>query len=90
MVGYFNIDWRMIHNISAGLYFFFYPLTIFLFSYFNRKYLSYKDWQHKVIISVAMTVVPIILMSMFTGMAIAEIAHTSLVIIYNIKLSIGD
>lgn len=90
MVGYFNIDWRVIHNISAGLYFFFYPLTIFLFSYFNRKYLSYKDWQHKVIISVAMTVVPIILMSMFTGMAIAEIAHTSLVIIYNIKLSIGD
>lgn len=89
-VGFFNIDWRMIHNTSAGLYFFFYPFTIFLFSYLNRKYLSYKDWQQKVIISISMAVIPMILMSLFKGMAIAEIAHTTLVIIYNIKLSRQD
>jgi hypothetical protein len=84
------MDWRLIHNTSAFLYFFFYPLTIFLFAYFNRKYLSYKDWKHKVIISISMAVLPIILMSLFKGMAIAEIAHTLMVIIYNIKLSLDD
>ena len=89
-VGFFSMDWRLIHNTSAFLYFFFYPLTIFLFAYFNRKYLSYKDWKHKVIISISMAVLPIILMSFFKGMAIAEIAHTLMVIIYNIKLSLDD
>lgn len=86
-VGFFNIDYRMIHNISAGLYFFFYPLTIFMFSYLNRKCMTYSDWLQKVIISTTMAVFPIILMSMFKGMAIAEIAHTFLVILYNIKIA---
>jgi len=79
-----------IHNYSAGLYFFFYPLTIFSFSHLNRKYLSYKDWLHYVILSVGMAIIPMILISMFKGMAIAEIAHTFLVILYNIKLSMSD
>jgi hypothetical protein len=89
-VGFFNMDWGAIHNYSAGLYFFFYPLTIFLFTHLNRKYLTYKDWLHNVILSVGMAVIPMIFISMFKGMAIAEISHTILVIIYNIKLSIGD
>jgi hypothetical protein len=90
MVGFYNMDWGAIHNYSAGLYFFFYPLTIFSFSHLNRKYLSYKDWLHYVILSVGMAIIPMILISMFKGMAIAEIAHTFLVILYNIKLSMSD
>jgi len=86
-VGFFNIDYRMIHNVSAGLYFFFYPLTIFLFAYFNRKHMTYSDWVHKVALSTSMTLFPILLMTMFKGMAIAEMAHTLLVIIYNIKIA---
>ena len=77
----------MIHNVSAGLYFFFYPLTIFLLAYFNRKYMTYSDWVHKVALSTSMTLFPILLMTMFKGMAIAEMAHTLLVIIYNIKIA---
>lgn len=86
-VGFFNIDYRLIHNVSAGLYFFFYPLTIFALAYFNRKRLSYSDWLHKVILSVSMCVFPVMLMYAFKGMAIAEIAHTLLAIIYNIKIA---
>lgn len=86
-VGFFNIDYRLIHNVSAGLYFFFYPLTIFLLAYFNRKYMAYSDWLQTIFLSASMTVFPIILMSMFKGMAIAEIAHTVLVIMYNIKIA---
>ena len=89
-VGVFNIDYMAIHNVSACLYFFLYPLTIFIFAYLNRKYMQYSDWLQKVLISTSMAVFPIILMSMFHGMAIAEIAHTLLVIIYNIKLSTGE
>jgi hypothetical protein len=87
IVGFFNIDYRMIHNVSAGLYFFFYPLTIFLLAYFNRKYMTYYDWLQMVILSTSMAVFPILLMWMFKGMAIAEMAHTLLVIIYNIKIA---
>jgi hypothetical protein len=90
MVGMYNMNWFIIHNLSAGFYFFFYPLTIFLFSYINRKGLSYKDWSYKVALSVSMAIIPMILLSLFKGMAIAEISHTILVIIYNIKLSNQD
>ena len=86
-VGVFNIDYMTIHNVSAGLYFFLYPLTIFIFAYLNRKYMQYSDWLQNVVISTFMAVFPIILMSMFRGMAIAEIAHTFLVILYNIKIA---
>lgn len=87
VVGVFNIDHRLIHNIAAGLYFSLYPMTIFMFAYLNRKYMQYSDWLQKVVISTSMAVFPIILMSMFHGMAIAEIAHTFLVILYNIKMA---
>ena len=87
VVGFFNLDHVIIHNVSAGLYFFFYPLTIFMFAYLNRKYMQYLDWLQNVVISTSMAVFPIILMSMFHGMAIAEIAHTFLVILYNIKIA---
>jgi hypothetical protein len=86
-VGFFNLDHEIIHNVSAGLYFFLYPLTIFIFAYLNRKYMMYSDWLQKVIISTSMAVLPIMFINMFPGMAIAEIAHTFLVILYNIKIA---
>lgn len=86
-VGFFNIDYRTIHNVSAGLYFFLYPLTIFLFAHLNRKHMTYADWIQKTSLAVSMAVFPVILMSMFKGMAIAEVAHTVLVILYNVKIS---
>ena len=49
--------------------------------------MAYSDWAHKVALSTSMAVFPIFLMYMFKGMAIAEIAHTLLVIIYNIKIA---
>jgi hypothetical membrane protein len=90
LVGYFNMNYHQIHYIFALSYFFLYPLVIFIFSHFNRKYLSYNDWVHKVVISVLMAILPLIFIYAFKGMAIAEIAHTTLVIIYNIKLSRQD
>jgi hypothetical membrane protein len=87
LVGFFNMDHRMIHNISAGIYFLLYPLTIFIFSYFNRKYMTYTDWLQTVCISVSMTIFPIVMINLFHGMAIAEIVHAILVILYNIKIS---
>ena len=86
-VGFFNMDHVMIHNVSAGLYFFLYPLTIFMFAYLNRKYMLYSDWLQKVIISTSMALLPIMFIHMFHGMAIAEIVHTFLVILYNIKIA---
>jgi hypothetical protein len=90
IVGFFNIDYRMIHNVSAGLYFFFYPLTIFLFAYFNRKYMSYSDWLQKIILSSCMALFPMLLMTVFKGKAIAEIVHTIIVMFYNIKIARHD
>ena len=87
MVGIFNLEHRMIHNVSAGIYFLLYPFSIFLFSYLNRKYMTYLDWKQTVAISASMTVFPIAMIQMFHGMAIAEVAHAVLVILYNIKIS---
>lgn len=86
LVGFFNMSYHSLHYIFALSYFFLYPLCIFIFSHFNRKYMTYKDWTQKVTISVLMTVLPILLIYMFKGMAIAEISHTLLVIAYNIKI----
>jgi hypothetical protein len=86
-VGFFNLDHKIIHNVSAGLYFFLYPLTIFIFAYLNRNYMMYSDWLQKVILSTSMAVFPMMFIHMFPGMAIAEIAHTFLVILYNIKIA---
>jgi len=49
--------------------------------------MTYADWIQKTSLAVSMAVFPVILMSMFKGMAIAEIAHTVLVILYNVKIS---
>jgi len=87
MVGFFNIDHMAIHNVSAGLYFFFYPLTIFMLAYFNRKCMHYSEWLAMMLLSASMAAFPMMLMAVFKGKAIAEIAHTALAIVYNIKIA---
>lgn len=73
-----------IHNTVAYVYFFAYPLAVFLLAHFNRKHLQYKEWKTHLIFSVAMVVVPLIFLKWFYGMAIAEIIHSSIVMLWNL------
>lgn len=75
-----------LHDITAYIYFFVYPLVIYLFAHYNRKYLKYKDWLGHVIISLSMIVFPLLFLPLFSGMAIVEIVHTIFVIIWNIYI----
>lgn len=90
IVGVFNVDYRIIHNVAAWLYFFCYPLFIFIFTYLNRANLKYKEWQSNLIISTSMIILPMIAINMFSGFAIPEIIHVILVIIWNIKINYND
>lgn len=90
LVGIFNINYELIHNLAAYLYFFAYPLVIFLFTYINRKSLKYSDWIKDISISVSMIIIPLIFIAIFNGMAIAEIVHTLLVCTWNIKLALKN
>lgn len=89
MVGIFNIDHLYIHNIFAYLYFIMYPLVIFIFTYLNRFFLRYVDWLFNIFVSVIMIIAPLIFMFIYDGMAIAEILHIVLVIIWNLRISFG-
>jgi len=76
-----------IHTIAAGLYFFVYPLAVFLFAHFNRKNMRYRQWVIHITLAVLMAVTPISFMLIFKGMAIAETIHTLLVIAYNVMIA---
>lgn len=76
-----------IHTIAAGLYFFVYPLAVFLFAHFNRKKMHYRQWVIHITLAVLMAVAPISFMLIFKGKAIAETIHTLLVIVYNVMIA---
>lgn len=86
LVGFFSVDYRIIHNISAYLFFFMYPLSIFVMSYLNRSSLLYKEWFTHLLISIIMMIVPLIFILMFNGMAIAEISHVMIVCYWNLYI----
>ena len=90
IVGLFNVNYKIIHNIAAYLYFFAYPLAIFIFTYLHRTTLQYKDWVKDMTISISMIVLPLVFVALFNGMAWAETIHTSLVILWNIKLALNE
>ena len=90
LVGLFNVNYSFIHNLSAYLYFFTYPLAIFIFTYINRATLQYKDWIRDLSISIMMIILPLIFIALFKGMALAETVHTALVITWNIKLALKN
>ena len=85
--GFFNLNWGVIHIWSAWVYFFVYPLVIFLHSHLNRKILHYIDWRDGILISFGMIVIPVLTSGLFNGLAIPETIHIIFVIIWNIKIA---
>lgn len=90
LVGFFNVNYEFIHNLAAWLYFFSYPLIIFIFTFIHKNDLKYSDWFKDISISLSMIIFPLIFIWLFNGMAIAELAHILFVIIWNIKLAINE
>ena len=78
------------HNVTAFFYFFAYPMAIFIFAHLNRKLLQYKEWLTHVCISVSMVIIPLILIKLFHGMAIAESIHGVIAIIWNLWILMDD
>jgi hypothetical membrane protein len=85
--GFFNLNWGLIHIWSAWIYFFFYPLVIFIHTHINRKNLHYKDWRDGIMISIGMIALPILSIGLFSGLAIPETIHIIFVIIWNLKIA---
>ena len=87
VVGFFNVNYQFIHNLGAYLYFFTFPLVVFLFAHIHRTTLHYKDWVHHMILSISMMVFPLIFLSFFNGMAISETIHIIFVVLWNLKIA---
>jgi hypothetical membrane protein len=85
--GFFNLNWGMVHMFSAWIYFFVYPLVIFIHTHINRKTLHYLDWRDGIMISIGMIALPILSISLFSGLAIPETIHIIFVIIWNLKIA---
>lgn len=90
LVGLFNVNYTLIHNLAAWLYFFSYPLVIFSFTFIHKTDLKYKDWVKDVFISVSMIIFPLIFIRLFDGLAIAETVHILFVIIWNLKIALYE
>lgn len=75
-----------LHQITARVYFFTYPMAIFLFAHLNRKYLQYREWRIHTSFAVCMVAFPLLAINFFPGMAIAEMVHSTFVIGWNIWL----
>lgn len=87
IVGLFSLEYRLIHNLAAYIYFFAYPLSIFIMAYINRKYLLYKEWVTHLIYSILMIIIPLGFMNMFNGMAISETLHSIIVVVWNLRMA---
>lgn len=85
--GFFNLNWGIVHIWSAWIYFFMYPLVIFIHTHLNRKTLHYIDWWDGILISIGMITVPLLFFSLFAGLAIPETIHIIFVIIWNLKIA---
>jgi hypothetical membrane protein len=84
-VGAFNLDYGLLHDIPAWLYFFTYPLSIFVMTYLNRKTLLYQEWFKHLIFSITMIILPLVFITAFDGLAVPEIIHTTIVCFWNIN-----
>ena len=83
LTGYVDMHYY-IHNITAVYYFFVLPLTIYLMAYFNRKTIQYKEWLTHIIFSTCMIITPLLFIHLFKGMAISEIAHSVIVMLWSL------
>lgn len=86
-VGVFSLEHTLLHGIPAWLYFFIYPLNVFLLSHLNRKSINYNEWLTHLVFSISMIVLPLIFINFFEGYAISEIIHSILVCSWNIYIS---
>jgi hypothetical membrane protein len=86
-VGFFSLDYGLLHDVPAWIYFFVYPLSIFSLAYLNRDTLLYKEWFTHLIFSVVMIISPLMFISFFDGLAVSEIIHSTIVSIWNIHIA---
>jgi hypothetical protein len=84
LTGMFNIDWILLHNLFAFLYFLGYPLAIFIIAYLNRSYIKWSHWIQMILISTSMIIFPLLLIPIWKGMAPSEIVHSIIVIWWNL------
>jgi hypothetical membrane protein len=84
LVGSFNLEHNLLHDIPAWIYFFLYPLSIFTMAYLNRGILHYKEWFTHLIFSIIMIVTPLMCLSFTEGLGLSEIAHSLIVISWNV------
>lgn len=84
LVGSFNLEYELLHDIPAWVYFFLYPLSIFIMAYLNRGFLHYKEWFIHLIFSIIMIVSPLMCLTFVDGFGLAEIIHSLVVISWNI------
>lgn len=73
----------IIHTISAYIYFFGYPLAIFLMTQLNKKQLGIKLTWLLTILSTLMMLIPLYLFKIYDGHAYAETANIIIMIIFN-------
>lgn len=83
LTGLINMHYE-IHNLTAVYYFFVLPLTIYLMAYFNRKTIQYKEWLTHIIFSTCMIILPLLSIHVFKGMAISELSHSFIVMLWSI------
>lgn len=87
MVGVFNLEQTLIHNLCATFYFFIYPFSIFVMAYLNRNILLYKEWVIHFIFSVFMIILPLIFIGFFNTLGFSELIHTFVVCGWNIRIA---
>lgn len=87
VVGFFNVNYHFLHNLGAYLYFFTFPLIVFVFAHIHRTTLQYVDWAHHIGLAICMMVFPLIFLSFFNGMAISETIHIIFVVLWNLKIA---
>lgn len=87
LLGIFHIDYDILHDIPAWIYFFAYPFSIFTMAYLNRKTLLYREWFTHLIFSIVMIVIPLMSITISEGLGIAEIVHSVIVCTWNVHIA---
>lgn len=80
----------ILHAFVAYIYFFSFPLVVFLFAHLNRKHLKYREWKIHTGFAICMAVFPLLVIGFFPGLAIAEILHTIFAIGWNLWILMLD
>lgn len=75
---------HLLHDITAVYYFFLLPFVIYLMANLNKTAIQYKEWFGHIIFSTSMIVIPLFFIHMFKGMAVSEITHSSVVMLWSI------